>query len=93
MESNRVFKKCQSCGMPLKRDKLGGGTNTDGTQSRVYCSHCFASGRFTMPDLTVDQMRERVQKKLKQFGFPAFLARFLARDLDQLQRWKSDRTG
>ena len=32
---------CQSCGMPLSRDSLGGGTNADGSSSTEYCSHCF----------------------------------------------------
>jgi len=26
----KVYKNCQSCGMPLKRDEQGGGTNADG---------------------------------------------------------------
>jgi hypothetical protein len=32
---------CQSCGMPLSRDELGGGTNADGSRSTEYYSHCF----------------------------------------------------
>lgn len=28
-----TFKNCQSCGMPLKKDEKGGGTNTDGSKS------------------------------------------------------------
>jgi len=29
----KPFKFCQSCGMPLKKDELGGGTNADGSKS------------------------------------------------------------
>jgi hypothetical protein len=89
MESSRTFKNCQSCGMPLKRDEKGGGTNTDGTKSTMYCSHCFQAGRFTMPDLTVEQMKERVKGKLKEFGFPGFVAGFFTRRIPMLERWKS----
>jgi hypothetical protein len=88
MESSRGFKNCQSCGMPLKRDEKGGGTNADGTKSTMYCSHCFQAGHFTMPDLTVEQMKERVKGKLKEFGFPGFVAGFFTRRIPMLERWK-----
>ena len=86
---NRIYKSCQSCGMPLKRDELGGGTNADGTKSTMYCSHCFRSGRFTMPDLTVDQMKARVKDKLKEFKIPGFLAFIFTRNIPKLERWKT----
>ena len=75
--------------MPLKRDEKGGGTNSDGTKSTMYCSHCFQNGRFTMPDLTAEQMKERVKGKLKEFGFPGFIAGFFTRSIPELERWKS----
>ena len=86
MESDRVFQNCQSCGMPLKRDEKGGGTNTDGTRSTMYCSHCFQAGRFTMPDLTAKQMQERVRGKLREFGMPGFVAGFFTRNIPTLER-------
>lgn len=93
MESGRAFRNCQSCGMPLKRDEKGGGTNADGTINSMYCSHCFRDGRFTMPDLTVEQMKERVREKLKEFGFPGFMAGFFTRGIPRLERWRSSSTG
>ena len=89
MESTKVFKQCQSCGMPLKRDPMGGGTNADGTKSTVYCSHCFRDGSFTMPDITVSQMQDLVKGKLREFGFPGFVAGFFTRKVPRLERWKS----
>ena len=56
----------------MKKDEKGGGTNTDGSKSTMYCSHCYENGKFTLPDITVDQMKERVKQKLKEFGFPDF---------------------
>jgi len=82
------YKNCQSCSMPMKRDDQGGGTNADGTRSVRYCSHCYQLGAFTMPDLSVDQMRERVKTKLKEFGFPGFLTGLFTRNIHQLERWK-----
>ena len=29
LKMDKEFKNCQSCGMPLKRDEKGGGTNAD----------------------------------------------------------------
>jgi len=82
-----THKNCQSCGMPLSRDERGGGTNADGSRSTMYCSHCFAGGQFTLPDLTVDQMQDRVREKLREFGVPAPLGWFFTRRLPKLSRW------
>jgi hypothetical protein len=86
----KANKNCQSCGMPLKRDAQGGGTNADGTKSLTYCSHCYALGKFTLPDITLEQMKDRVKIKLKEFGFPGFLAGFFTRNIPTLERWKSN---
>ena len=84
----KEYKNCQSCGMPLKRDEKGGGTNLDGSKSGMYCSHCYENGKFTMPDMKVTQMQERVKGKLKEMGFPGFLAGFFTRGIPKLERWK-----
>ena len=88
MASQVSYKNCQSCGMPLKRDTKGGGTNADGSKSTTFCSHCFESGRFTMPDLSASQMQELVRGKLKQMGFPGFVAGMFTRRIPKLGRWK-----
>jgi len=77
--------------MPLKRDVQGGGTNADGSKSAQYCSHCFMSDQFVLPDLTVEQMRARVREKLMSMGFPAFLAGFFTRGIPKLERWRGQR--
>jgi hypothetical protein len=82
-----TYKNCQSCGMPMSRDEKGGGTNADGSRSTMYCSHCFAAGKFTMPDITVDQMQDRVRAKLKEFGVPGPLGWFFTRKVPKLARW------
>jgi hypothetical protein len=76
--------------MPLARDERGGGTNEDGSQSLVYCSHCYQGGRFTSPDLTVDQMQSNVKLRLKEAGFPGFVAGLFTRKIPKLQRWKKE---
>jgi len=82
-----TYKYCQSCGMPLSRDEKGGGTNADGSRSSMYCSHCYAQGRFTLPDITVEQMQNLVRGKLREFGIPGALIWFFTRKLPKLARW------
>ena len=85
------YKSCQSCGMPLKRDENGGGTNKDGSRSTMFCSHCYKDGQFVFPDITVGEMQTRVREKLTQFGFPKFLSGFFTRGIPKLARWNSAR--
>jgi hypothetical protein len=83
-----AYKNCQSCGMPLKKDPKGGGTNTDNTTSTMYCSYCYQQGKFTQPDMTAPQMQEFVKGKMKEMGFPGFLASWFSKGIPKLARWK-----
>ncbi len=82
-------KRCQSCGMPLKKSPGGGGTLADGTISDTYCAYCFGDGAFLQPNISAYDMQAFVRNKLKEMGFPGFLAAFLSRDIPKLDRWKS----
>ncbi|MBI2459397.1 MAG: zinc ribbon domain-containing protein [Parcubacteria group bacterium] len=84
------YKNCQSCGMPLKRDEKGGGTNYDRSKSKMYCSKCYENGKFTTPNMTVEEMRTLVKEKLKESGFPGFLAGLFTRNIPKLERWKKN---
>ena len=83
----KTYKNCQSCGMPMKRDENGGGTEADGTRSAKFCSHCYVGGRFTLPDITAAEMQERVRDKIVELGFPRFLTGFFTRGIPKLERW------
>ncbi len=83
-----TYKNCQSCGMPLSKDPNGGGSNVDGSKSNIYCGYCYVNGKFTQPDITVTQMQEFVKGKMKEMGFPRFLAGFFTRGIPKLERWK-----
>jgi len=85
----KTYKNCQSCGMPLKKDTAGGGTNADGTKNLMYCSHCYKNGKFTSPDMTAGEMKTRVKEKLKEMGFPGFLTGFFTFNIPRLERWKN----
>jgi hypothetical protein len=85
------YKNCQSCGMPLSRDEKGGGTEANGEKSSMYCSHCYENGKFTLPNITADDMRERVINKMAEIKFPKFMGRIFTRNIHKLQRWKEVR--
>lgn len=79
---------CQSCGMPLKKDPAGGGTNADGSKSNMYCGYCYQNGAFTKPDLTVEQMQTFVKGKLKEMGFIyGLFAGTFSKQIPKLKRW------
>jgi hypothetical protein len=71
------------------RDPLGGGTEANGARSAEYCSHCYPSGRFTEPDLSLEQMVAKVEGKLRGMHFPGFLARRFTKTIPTLRRWRS----
>ena len=75
--------------MPLKKDPKGGGANADGSTSKMYCSHCFADGKFLQPDISSQQMQVFVKDKLKEMGFPGFIAGMFTRGIPKLERWKT----
>ena len=83
-----MYKVCQSCGMPLKQDSQGGGSNSDGSKSTVYCSYCYQNGAFKNPDWTAEQMQVFCKGKLKEMGFPGFLAGWMTRGVPKLKRWR-----
>jgi len=89
-----VYTDCQSCGASMIRDERGlGGTNADGSTSLIYCSHCFAGGAFTLPDMTVVQMQDQVRVKMKGLGISGFLTAVFTRKIPGLLRWCAERVG
>jgi hypothetical protein len=83
----KTYKNCQSCGMPMRKSPNGGGSNADGTISKMYCAYCYENGKFKQPDITASQMQEFVKVKLKEMGFHRFFAGFFARGIPKLKRW------
>ncbi|MCK5416445.1 zinc ribbon domain-containing protein [Candidatus Parcubacteria bacterium] len=84
----KKFKRCQSCGMPFKKDPKGGGTNLDGSKNNMYCSYCFENGEFLQPNITLEEMEVLVKGKMKEMGMPGFIAKLLTTGTAKLERWK-----
>ncbi len=88
--SSKRYKNCQSCGIPLKNDIHQGGTNFDGSKSNKYCSCCYENGTFKQEDIRVDEMQSFIKSRMKQMGFPGFLAGLFTKRIPKLERWKND---
>lgn len=80
---------CQSCAMPMEKPELFG-TNADGSKSADYCSYCFLNGKFTQPDITMQQMIDQCVKHMaEQKIMPEKQAReLMTKYLPALKRWK-----
>ena len=77
--------------MPLKKDPKGGGTEKDGTISKMYCSYCYENGEFVGDkNMTAKEMQAFVKEKMKEMGFPGFLAKLFTMGIPKLERWKNN---
>ncbi len=56
---------CQSCGIPIKHSSEFGTTGT-GVIDTKYCGYCLQNGKFTEPDITMEEMIEKVAKTLAE---------------------------
>ncbi len=84
----KVYKNCQSCGMPLKRDAKGGGSNADGSKSTVYCSYCYEKGEFIYKGDNVEEFQEYSKNKMIEGGHSRFISWLFTRGMKRLGRWK-----
>lgn len=81
---------CQSCGIPLMRaDDFGREANF--VIKVDYCRYCYDRGKFHEPDITFDEMVEKVAKfMISKREMPIDNAKAHARALlTQLKRWKA----
>ena len=88
------YKQCQSCGMPLKADRQGGGTEQDGSKSCVYCSSCYKNGEFINPSMTLKEMQELVDRVLRdEVKMNRIFRWFAVRQIPTLKRWSTAKQG
>jgi len=87
--TKKTYKVCQSCAMPLKSDPQGGGMETDGTKSTMYCSYCYQEGKFTDDCKTAKEMQDFCKAKLVEMKYPKIVAWLFTRGIPKLERWKT----
>ena len=79
---------CQSCSMPMiEEDDFG--TNLDGSKNSEYCHFCFKNGEFTDPNLTKEQMIEKLAGMSGDMGMTEKEGRDMASVIiPTLKRWQ-----
>lgn len=84
-----MMKQCQSCGMPLQ-NKRGDhrGSEKDKNKSEKYCSLCYENGKFKKPNMTLEEMKEFVDKTLTKEGWIKPLRWLAITQIPKLERWK-----
>ena len=80
---------CQSCSMQMRKAEEFG-TEADGDQTELYCKHCYQNGAFTEPDITIEQMIEKVAGfMMTHMNATEEQAQEMAkRVIPKLQRWR-----
>ena len=79
---------CQSCGMPMEKEK-DFGTNSDGSKNMEFCCFCYQNGRFTDEGITMEQKVEKSIEIAKKMGIPGDKAREMASNvIPKLKRWQ-----
>ena len=51
---------CQSCAMPLCNNEKMCGTDKNNELNCTYCVYCYQNGEFTNPNITLEEMIEKV---------------------------------
>jgi hypothetical protein len=78
--------RCQSCGKRFS-SMVRYGKEKNGKLSKSFCNSCYHNGKFTEPDLTFVQMKNR---SLYSDDVSFFKRRKVARILKKLDRWNDD---
>ncbi len=82
---------CQSCGVEI-RTRFEFGTTATKVINTDYCKYCYRNGEFTEPDITMEQMIEKVAASLaEKKDMPLERAKMLASELiPTLKRWRKN---
>jgi len=77
--------------MPLDSKKAGDcrGSEKDGSKSEKFCNLCYKKGKFRQPDMTLEEMKQTVDKALKEQHWPRPLRWLAKKQLPKLERWKT----
>lgn len=79
---------CQSCAMPMERLE-DFGTDIDESKNEDYCRFCFQNGAFTSPDITMQQMIDKISGMAAIMKVSDAQAREIAEIfIPKLKRWQ-----
>jgi ribosomal protein L40E len=81
---------CQSCGAPIVSEEEFG-TNADGSLNYEYCRKCYQNGKFTEPNITMEEMIQKVAKEMIEVEKipPKYAFKIAKEYIPDLKRWRS----
>lgn len=87
-QKDTKYKYCQSCGRTFSSVVLHG-HNANGEINTAFCTECFDNGKFTEPNLTLEEFKDRIRaivasKKTNKER------QDMQKRFDDLERWKTD---
>jgi len=85
MQGNRF---CQSCLLPMSVPSMIG-TNLDGSLNKRFCGNCYQKGHFTAPEITLQEMIQKVKTVLEANKIPSNVIDLSITYLPKLSRWKN----
>jgi len=85
MQENRF---CQSCLLPMSVPSMIG-TNLDGSLNKKFCGDCYQKGHFTAPEITLQEMKQKVKTVLEANEIPSNVIDLSINYLPKLARWKN----
>ena len=85
--SNRKSRTARAAGCRSRRMRKAGEPRPMGPNPPSTAAIATLGGKFTEPDITVNQMVEKVQAKMREMYIPGFMARSFTKDIPTLKRW------
>jgi len=78
---------CQSCGMKLS-DEPDSFRLVEKELNIKYCKTCFKDGQFTEPELTLNQMKQKIENRCTELGYGKLKTSVYSSNIENLDRWK-----
>lgn len=87
-EQLKKFERCQSCGIHFSNDCNYNQLTSEEKQKLTYCSVCYNEDKFTEPEITFKEMKEKVRNRCKELGFNKLKIFIYLLGLNDLERWR-----
>lgn len=81
------YECCQSCGIDLVDDRAYERASNDERRRTIYCSECFSEGVFKEPDLTIEQMKDKVTRRCVELKIGKSKRNQVLKSIRFLKRW------
>lgn len=85
--NSKIYYICQSCGRSINSILMNYGTEKDSTFSRSFCNKCYNNGKYTNPNITIEEMKDKVKKEMENKKIPLSVINRKIEGIKKLKRW------